>query len=218
MGSLTVLTEDFSPQHYAAAWKTMSASDICFAATDELALPMRRTGKVVHVLANGFDNATHNASRLAERRWRLQRPDKLIRLGYAGGSRTHQRDLGVAIEAIAKLLEEYPSCRLVLYRSPDGGRPFIDIEEFPALLKLADRIEWRSLRPLSELPEEIARFDINLAPLEFGNPFCEAKSELKYFEAALVDVPTIASRPAIPSRDRARQDRLSCGRHGRLCA
>ena len=25
-----------------------------------------------------------------------------------------------------------------------------------------------------------------------GNPFCEAKSELKFFEAALVDVPTIA--------------------------
>jgi hypothetical protein len=45
----------------------------------------------------------------------------------------------------------------------------------------------------------MARFDINLAPLEPGNPFCDAKSELKYFEAALVEVPTIAS-PTGPMR------------------
>ena len=33
----------------------------------------------------------------------------------------------------------------------------------------------------------------DLVPLEYGNAFCEAKSELKFFEAALADVPTIAS-------------------------
>ena len=50
----------------------------------------------------------------------------------------------------------------------------------------------------------MARFDINLAPLEVGNLFCEAKSELKFFEAALVDVPTIAS-PTGPLRRAIRQ-------------
>ena len=34
---------------------------------------------------------------------------------------------------------------------------------------------------------------MNLAPLEVGNAFCEAKSELKFFEAALVGVCTVAS-------------------------
>ncbi len=29
--------------------------------------------------------------------------------------------------------------------------------------------------------------------VELGNPFCEGKSELKFFEAALVGVPTVAS-------------------------
>jgi hypothetical protein len=71
--------------------------------------------------------------------------------------------------------------------------PCLDIEEFPSFRGIEDQIEWRTVVPLPQLPEEIARFDINIAPLEAGNPFCEAKSELKYFEAALLDVPTIAS-------------------------
>jgi hypothetical protein len=50
---------------------------------------------------------------------------------------------------------------------------------------------------LDALPTEIARFAVNIAPLEADNPFCEAKSELKFFEAALAGVPTIAS-PAGP--------------------
>jgi hypothetical protein len=79
----------------------------------------------------------HAAQRFA---WRRTWTDKFIRIGYAGGSRTHQCDFGLAIEAITRCC------------------------------------------------------DLILAPLEFGNPFGEAKSELKFFEAALVGVPTIARR------------------------
>jgi hypothetical protein len=60
-------------------------------------------------------------------------------------------------------------------------------------------VEWRQLVPLVDLPNELVRFDVNLAPLQVGNPFCEAKSELKYFEAALVDACTVAS-PTGPYR------------------
>ena len=45
----------------------------------------------------------------------------------------------------------------------------------------------------------MARFDINIAPIEVGNPFCEAKSELKFVQAALVEVCTVAS-PTGPFR------------------
>lgn len=38
-----------------------------------------------------------------------------------------------------------------------------------------------------------SQFNINLAPLEHGNIFCRAKSEIKFVEAALLGVPTVAS-------------------------
>lgn len=69
----------------------------------------------------------------------------------------------------------------------------LDIPEFPALVTLADQIEWRDAVTLAGLPDDLARFDINLAPLETGNPYCEAKSELRFFEAALAGVCTVAS-------------------------
>ncbi len=193
------LTETQVKDHYSRVRQTMFATDFCFTTTSELAFHLRWAEKTTHVLPNGFDQAAHDLSRVVSREWRRNRTDNLIRIGYAGGSRTHQRDLGLAIEPLARLLQENPDCRLVLFRTPDGQVPLIDIEEFPALRGLEDRIEWRPLQPLASLPREMARFDINLAPLEYGNPFCEAKSELKFFEAALVDVPTIAS-PTGPFR------------------
>ncbi len=125
--------------------------------------------------------------------------DGLVRIGYAGGSRTHQKDLACAVPAVARILKEYAHCRLVLFRleTPAGYLPCLDVHEFPELAELGGQIEWRCMVPVQELPAEITRFDINLAPLEVGNAFCEAKSELKYFEAAIVNVPTVAS-PTIP--------------------
>jgi glycosyltransferase involved in cell wall biosynthesis len=59
--------------------------------------------------------------------------------------------------------------------------------------EIEDRISVRPLVPHVNLPFELARFDINLTPLE-RNAFCDAKSPLKFFESGLVDVPTIATR------------------------
>ncbi|WP_374545635.1 class I SAM-dependent methyltransferase [Rhodoblastus sp.] len=186
------LTEDQVKGHYESVRQSMLAADVCFATTQELAFHMRRAGKATHVLPNGFDQSIHDFSRVAAIQWRSQK-DGLIRIGYAGGSKTHQRDFALAVGALAEVLRARPNCRLVLFETPDKTTSLVDVAEFPALKPVLDQIEWRPLQPLSELAKEMARFDINLAPLEFGNPFCEAKSELKFFEAALVDTPTVAS-------------------------
>jgi glycosyltransferase involved in cell wall biosynthesis len=194
------LTQEGVRAHYARVRQTMSAADLCVTTTEELASHMRRASMPTVVLPNGFDYTSLAVARLAARRRRSTGSgDGLVRIGYAGGSRTHQRDFALCAAAVAEILRTHPDCRLVAFRSVDGSLPYLDVEEFPELRGLESQIEWRNFVPHQRLPEEIARLDVNLAPLEVGNPFCEAKSELKFFEAALVDVPTIAS-PTGPFR------------------
>lgn len=192
------LTERGVADHYARIRNTMLSADLCVASTEQLAQHMRRAKMPTFVLPNGFDHAVLATSRLAVRR-RAEAPDDgLVRLGYASGSRTHQKDFAVCADAVGAALRARPECRLVLFRTVDGT-PLLDIEEFPALNGLEHQIEWRHLVQLEQLPDELARFDVCLAPLETGNPFCEAKSELKFFEAALANVVTLAS-PTGPMR------------------
>jgi glycosyltransferase involved in cell wall biosynthesis/SAM-dependent methyltransferase len=192
------LTERQVREHYGRFQATMIAADYCTVPTEELARHVRRFLPMAMVLPNGFDRATYQIARRAVRRRRSGESDGLVRIGYAGGTYTHQRDFSVAAEAIARILRDRPHCRLVLFRNTDG-KALVDLEEFPTFRGLEDQIELHSFVSLAQLPEKMARFDVNIAPLEVGNEFCEAKSELKYFEAALVDVPTVAS-PTGPFR------------------
>lgn len=198
------LAESSVGDFYACVRRTMLSCDLCTVTTEELATHIRRAGLPVFVMPNGYDESTFLTSRLAARRRGSTPDDGLLRIGYAGGSRTHQRDFALCVVALAEVLRERPNVRLVLFRDGRSGAPLVDLHEFPALLELEDRVEWRDLVPVRDLPSEVARFDINLAPLEVGNPFCEAKSELKFFEAALVGVCTVAS-PTGPFRRAIRQ-------------
>lgn len=187
------LTEEMVRDHFTGVRRTLDASDLCLTTTDELAAHARRAGHPTVVLPNGFDAEIFARSRLAVRRHRQLPSDGLIGIGYAAGSRTHQRDFALCADAVAAVMRQRPAVWLVGFQPGDGSPPILDVAEFPSLRDLAHRIELRRFVPLERLPDEVARFDINLAPLEIGNPFCEAKSELKFFEAALVSVPTIAS-------------------------
>lgn len=181
---------------YGRVNRLMLCCDAGIAPTETLARAMRRYGLPSYVVPNGFDEDTLLTSRRARAGQITSNGDGFVRIGYAAGSRTHQRDFGVAVAAVAEVLRARPMCRLVMFQAEAQGLPLVDLDEYPELSDLENQIEWRMLRPLEKLPLELARFDINLAPLEVGNPFCEAKSELKFFEAALVEVPTIASPTA----------------------
>jgi glycosyltransferase involved in cell wall biosynthesis len=172
--------------------RTLKACDLVTCPTEELAHHARLMGRPAYVLPNGFDEAGHDLARQARRDWR-EVGDDLLRIGYAGGSRTHQRDFAVAAPAIARVLRANPQARLTVFKDPSSGEGLVLMHEFPDFAGLEERIEWRDMVPLAALPTEIARFAVNIAPLEADNPFCEAKSELKFFEAALAGVPTIAS-------------------------
>ena len=200
------LTEEAVAEHFGGSQRSLLAADFCTAPTKTLAARMQVFHKPTHVIPNGFDRETYKTSRLALAGRKSQAGDGKIRIGYAGGSWTHQKDFLQASAAVARILRKHPHSLLVLFvqiTDDEIRRCLLEMGEYPEFAGLETRIEWRKLVPLRRLPEELARFDINLAPLETGNVFCEAKSELKYFEAALVEVPTIAS-PTLPYEEAIR--------------
>jgi hypothetical protein len=67
-----------------------------------------------------------------------------------------------------------------------------DLDEFAQFARFADRVESRPFVDWRLLPSEIARVDVNLIPLHI-NLFTEAKSNLKYYEAGLLKIPSVAS-------------------------
>jgi glycosyltransferase involved in cell wall biosynthesis len=165
--------------------RALVQADHCTAPTEPLARQIRRLGKSATVVPNGFDAGFMQA---ADEARRTAAPEGgVVRIGYAAGTFTHQRDLAVAVPALARVLAEHRGARFVTFGDA------VDVGEFPELQAMAGQVELRPLVPLDEVAGEYARFDVNIAPLEVGNPFCEAKSELKYFEAALAGAVTVAS-------------------------
>src|SRR5581483_11415045 len=141
------------------------------------------------------------ARRTSERRRR--RDVEPVRVAYLSGTPTHKRDFAVAESAIEWALETFPEMRLVTVGHIEVARRF---ERF------ADRLEHLPLMPWRSLIEATALVDVNLAPLEPDNPFTASKSCIKYLEAAIVGVPTIAS--PLPDFERV----IEHGRNGLLAA
>ncbi|QEE84216.1 glycosyltransferase [Acetobacter oryzoeni] len=179
--------------------RTLLRTDIGFAPTDTLADAMRVYQPVTYTVPNTYNAECLALSRKAYRIRQLNPAEQVIRIGYATGSRTHQKDFAQVSGVLARLLQEKPNLRLVLFRETGNHRPVLLMNEFPEFEPVRDQIEWRDMCSLPALPSELARFDISIAPLETQNPFCNAKSELKFFEAALAGVPSIVS-PTAPFR------------------
>lgn len=107
-----------------------------------------------------------------------------VRIGYFSGSITHNADIEMILPALKAIMERYSNVDLYF-----AGE--MDVPE--ELKPFTDRIIAKEFVPWEKLPELIASVDINIAPLE-NTIFNEAKSENKWVEAALVKVPTVASR------------------------
>lgn len=113
-----------------------------------------------------------------------ERANGRIRIGYFSGSITHNDDFEMILPALRKLLFEYENVELFVMGELDIPD---ELKEFEERIVAEPFCEWE------KLPRLIARCDINIAPLR-QTIFNEAKSENKWVEAALVKVPTVASR------------------------
>lgn len=167
----------------------VTAADLCVASTRSLAAEALAAGaRRVVTLPNSYTHAQAALSR-ALRYERGETRQSPTVVGYASGSMTHQKDFAEAAGAIAQLLSTSPTHRLRI-----TGQ--LDLDVWDDLRPYRDRIDREGLRTLGEIPFIYDQFDIAIAPLQLGNPFTDAKSALKFIDATLVGVPTVASPTA----------------------
>ena len=163
----------------------MKRMDGFIASTEYLATALTtHFGLPAYVNANALSQRALALAEPVYRRGIAATPGSLLTLGYfSGWPKAHEADLMVALPAIRRVLHEAPGARLRIVGHFDRAALPDD---------LRDRIDLAPFVPYERLFEEIARVDVNLAPL-VDNPHRRAKSAVKFLEAALVGVPTVAS-------------------------
>ncbi len=161
---------------------TLQAADGAIVATEALAAHARQRGKRVWVHRNAFSMGMLGAAEAAFRA-RRTRGDTVV-VGYAAGTPTHERDFALVRPVLEEILERHEDVEVRLVGHIRGG------ENWGAVSGRVRRVPFSTWQQLSAV---LAGFDVNLAPVELDRPFCKAKSEIKYVEAGLVRVATVAS-------------------------
>jgi glycosyltransferase involved in cell wall biosynthesis len=149
------------------------------ASTPFIAEKMADAGKRSFVIHNGL-----NKKQLKIAKSTHKKTQNVRAIGYLSGTKTHDRDFAQALPALEKILKEYPDVVLRVVG-------YLDLSVLPS--ELSEKVQPACYMKWPRLMKYSAQNYINIAPLDIDNPFCNAKSELKYFEAAAVSVPTVAS-------------------------
>lgn len=112
----------------------------------------------------------------------FSREDKIC-FGYFSGSPSHNLDYAIITSALEEVLENDPRVELMVVGYIEPG---------PELKRFGPRIKRQSFHDYVNLQRLIGSVEFNLMPLQL-NDFTNCKSDLKYFEAAIVGTLSIAS-------------------------
>ncbi|ACL60424.1 glycosyl transferase group 1 [Methylobacterium nodulans ORS 2060] len=163
----------------------MSLCDEGIASTPALAeamTPVVRSGRV-HVVRNALDE--RNAPFLNRPDPDPAAPGQPVTIFYGSGTKAHNSDFNdLAGPALLAILARHPEVRLVI-----AGHLKLD----PAFAPFEDRIRQLGFTArVADYWEILSGVDINLAVLHPGKT-ADAKSEIKWLEAAMCGIPSVVS-------------------------
>jgi glycosyltransferase involved in cell wall biosynthesis len=163
----------------------------------------RSFGKPAHVIRNSLNAEQLAVSGALCRAKQGQTSRRPYTIGYFSGTPSHINDFRLISGEICQVLAENRQAELLVVGFMDFAA------DLQPLLK-AGRIRFEPLVDFVELQRLIAQVDVNIAPLVV-NTFTHCKSELKYFEAAVVRTLTLST----PTETFARC--IRDGENGYLC-
>ncbi|NTU66718.1 MAG: glycosyltransferase family 4 protein [Candidatus Moranbacteria bacterium] len=154
------------------------------ASTRYLAKKLEEKGKKTFIVRNKL---SEREIKLADHvlATRAKIADERVCIGYFSGTPSHDKDLATITDALAEVLRKYPNARII-FAGP--------VKKDSRLDEFNDRIGVLPRVSRDDYYDNLFKIDINLAPLEIGSPFCEAKSEIKFIEAGILKIPTVAVR------------------------
>lgn len=163
---------------------SLQASDAVMTSTPVLAELARRRGKKAFVHRNSLGLEMLALGReLYEKRPRDAGTPSVV-IGYGSGTHTHDVDFREAANALVQLLTRFSRLELWLVGPLTISQSLESFGQRVRRFPLTDWPRWFELE---------SQMDIALAPLEMGNIFCRAKSEIKFVEAGAVGVPIVGS-------------------------
>ncbi len=161
---------------------------VCTTSTKYIATKLEEYGKKVFVITNKLSNQWLALSeKLLQNKIQnsiRQLADK-IRVGYFSGTIGHNKDFATISDVLVEILKKYPQVEIFLAGPLELEKKF---DQF------SDRIIRSKYVSREKHFTNISKCNIILAPLEMNDPFCEGKSELKFSESGLLEIPIVAVR------------------------
>lgn len=164
--------------------KALIAANNVLVSTEGMAQLVRSKHPDVNVAVwpNLVDKALLNISKQTQVEKTAVDPSRFT-LGYFSGSRAHDQDFKTIVPALVKLMHQYDNLHLVL-----AGHAKIE-EEF---IFFGDRVSLSGLMSYASYIELVSSVDGVLIPLVI-DAFNACKSGIRFYEASLSNVPTIAA-------------------------
>lgn len=160
----------------------LMASDLLTVPTEYLRARAESLGKAAFVIPNSINEQQEAIATAILAQPRAER--EVVRIGYFSGSYTHQADFAQCQDGLLAVMQKNPA---VVFRVVG----FLDLDS--RWNAFADRVERLDFQPYQDMLRALGECDINIAPLDLNSVFCHGKSELKFFEAGLLGIPTVAS-------------------------
>ncbi len=164
--------------------EAMLACGRAIASTPVLAAAIKQAGIAdVHVIENALDQDTLDCAQAVRARRARMAPKDDVTIIYGSGTNTHSADFRCAADGLLAVLRARPRVRLRIVG------PMLLPEEFAAF---GDRVERMPMLDFRGYLGLLGDADISIAPLQ-PSLFNDAKSNIKFLEAAILGIPSVSS-------------------------